>query len=471
MANKDVREGRKPEDATMTAPGATPEALAASYGDLARLIREIAQQGGFPVALSATRLGTVDTAATLRKLLRRTIAFPPCADTLLGLVRTADGDDVTKDFADYFTFARHLTFGQFANASGGTEELATQLGATLDPALTNCGQPNPQVAHIHGSSWPGDCCLCSPCVTLDGTRNTDGTRPGIKRLFIADLVWLFYMERLGLFQVLGAILDAFAYSGRLPISNGVGNAASVRDDVTALILEVMVRQTRTGLSSTVRDRVAAYRTCLGWTSEGGRKLGMDTQVNSAFTTLFHKFIYHALEFYKDRRLAVAIQGTAAGTSPPSAATLITLSDTIEVLKNRFEVFDYGRNVSTTLGGLVWAIAAMTIIRELRTTLGIPEAFNEPHEYIPAAYDLLVLKRPVTHGDANRYLIHRECARSGRDILLDMEVIAHKDRGTGGDLEKWVTQIESKVEAYRTAYRNMTGVDIGASSTPVIEQQA
>jgi hypothetical protein len=114
---------------------------------------------------------------------------------------------------------------------------------------------------------------------------------------------------------------------------------------------------------------------------------------------------------------------------------------------------------------------MTIIRELRTTLGIPEAFNQPHEYIPAAYDLLVLKRPVTHGDANRYLIHRECARSGRDILLDMQVINHKLRQSGEDLEKWITQIESKVEAYRTAYRNMTGVDIGVSATPVVEQSA
>lgn len=471
MANKDAREGRKPEDAMTTAPGPTSEGAGVPYGDLARLIRELAQQGGFPIALSATRLPTVDTGVRLRQRLRRTIAFPPCADTLLGLVRTTDADEVTTDFRDYFTFAQHSTLGEFVNASGATEHLATQLGATLDPALVTCGQPGPTVAHVHSTAWPDDCCLCSPCVTLDGTRNTDGTRPGVRRLFIADLVWLFYMERLGLFQILGTILDAFAYSGRLPISNGALNPASVRDDVTALILEVMVRQTRTGLSSTVRDRVAAYRTCLGWTSEGGRKLAMDTQVNSAFTLLFHKFIYHALEFYKDKRLAVAIQGTAANTQPPSAATLITLSDTIEVLKNRFEVFDYGRNATNTLGGLVWGIAGMTIVRELRSTLGIPEAFNQPHEYIPAAYDLLVLKRAVTHGDANRYLIHRECARSGRDILLDMEVIDHKARGRDGELEQWITQIESKVEAYRTAYRNMTGVDIGVSATPAVEQTA
>ncbi len=444
---------------------------AASYGDLARLIRDLAQHGGLPIALSATRLPTVDTGTRLRQRLRRTMAFPPCADEVLALVRTNDGDEIAADFADYFTFGRHAIFGQFVNPAGAPEDLDTQLAANLDPALVTCALGGPIGARAHGSGWPGDCCLCSPCVTLDGRRNTDGTRPGIRRLFIGDLVWLFYMERLGLFQILGAILDAFAYSGRLPISNGAVDPGGIRDDITALILEIMVRQTRSGLSSTVRDRASAYRTCLGWTSGTGRKLNLDTQVNTAFTTLFHKFIYHALEFYRDKRLAVAIQGTAAGSTPPSAATLITLSDTIEVLKNRFEVFDYGRNASNTLGGLVWAIGGMAVIRQLRTTLGIPEAFSQPHEYIPAAYDLLVLKRAVTHGDANRYLIHRECARSGREILLDMEVIDHKARETGGELERWVTQIESTVEAYRTAYRNMTGVDIGASATPVVEQQA
>jgi hypothetical protein len=278
------------------------------------------------------------------------------------------------------------------------------------------------------------------------------------------------MEQLGIFQVLGAILDAFAYTGRLPISNGAIEELDIRDDLTALVLEVMVRQTKSGLSSTVRDRAAAYRTSLGWNSTVGKKLNLDTQVNTSFNTLFHKFIYHALEFYKDKRLAVAIQSTSA-SHRASAATLITISDTIEILKNRFEVFEYGRNYYNALSGIVWAIAAMSVIRELRTTLGIPSAFGSAHEFIPAAYDLLVLKRPVTHGDVNRYLTHREAARSGRDILLDMEVINHKDRAEKGELDAWLTHIESKVEAYRTAYRSMTNVDIGTSPSPVIEQQA
>lgn len=224
------------------------------------------------------------------------------------------------------------------------------------------------------------------------------------------------------------------------------------------------------MSSTVRDRACVYQTVLGWTSAPARKLGLDTNVNTGFNTLFHKMIFHSLEFYKDKRLAVAIRGTAAPVAPPSVATLITIRDTIDVLKKRFEAFHYGRNYYNTLSGIVWAIAGMSVIRELRTTLGIPPAYDTPDEYIPAAYDILVLKRPVTSGETNRYLVHKECADKGRDILLDLEVIDHTQADPDGELEKWLTQIEAKIEGYRTAYRTLTGVDLGTTATPVIEQQ-
>jgi hypothetical protein len=70
-----------------------------------------------------------------------------------------------------------------------------------------------------------------------------------------------------------------------------------------------------------------------------------------------------------------------------------------------------------------------------------------------------MKRPVTHGEANRYLLHREFARNGRDTLLDLEVIDHTQKDPGQELENWLTQIEAKIEAYRTAYRTLTGVDL------------
>ena len=455
------------------------QSSAASQGstaDIAELIRRLDIAGGVPISLRLTALAKINTFELLRNQRPVTVAFPPCSEEMLALIKTTntlyrDKDDVARYFDEYFRFGnKHVI-------------IRGNLFEQMDPTLLNCGEgqlfsaPGSEFEEEH-TEWLGDCCLCSPCLTLDGNRNSftphdpDQPRPatpGIHRLFAGDVVWLFFMERMGIPQILGAILDSYASNGRLPISNGSLNV-NIRDDITALVLEVMTRQVKTGMSTTVRDRASVYRTVAGWTSTAARKLNLDTNINSSFNTLFHKLIYHALEFYKDKRLAVAIQSTAVPTARPSVATLITISDTIDILKKRFEAFSYGRNYYNTLSGIVWTIAAMSVIRRLATTLGIPPAFNTPDEFIPAAYDILVLKRPVTSGEANRYLVHKECADNGRDILLDLEVIDHKSNGPEGALDQWLSQIEAKVEGYRTAYRTLTGVDLGASPNPVIEQQ-
>jgi hypothetical protein len=442
--------------------------------DLAEIIRQLAAAGGLPVALSQVPFPRIDTALRLNAKPRLTVAFPPCSEEMLALIKTSDTDEITGFFNEYFKFEQHRTLGQDTNG----QELDTQLAANLDPALVQCLSGDIVLLESGSSSgyggWPTECCLCPPCVTLNGNRNPlpppPATIPSLRRLFIGDVLWLYYFERMGIQQILGVILDAYACSGRLPISNGSIDAG-VRDDIAALSLEVMVRQTKMGLSSTVRDRACLYRTALGWVNESGRKLKVDSEVNTGFSSLFHKFIFHALEFFRDKRLAIAIQGAAGSVARPSVATLITISETIEVLKKRFEAFDYGRNYYNTLSGIVWTVAGMAMIRELRTTLGIPPAFGDAHEFIPAAYDILVLKRPVTHGESNRFILHRDAARNGRDILLDLEVIDHRDANPGGELENWLTQIEAKVEAYRTAYRALSGTDLGASETPSIDQTA
>jgi len=422
-----------------------------------------------------TPINIIDTAARLNARPPLTVAFPPCAEELVGLIKTTDSDEITQFFKEYFVFLRHITFG--------SEPTGQNPEGVLDPALIACIAPNPITAAPTGTAfsssfvarWPSECCICPPCLTLDGDRNrptpTNPTTPHLQRLFMGDVVWAFYFDRMGIHQILGAILDAFAYNGRLPISNGSIDVTSFRDDVAALVLEVMVRQTKMGMSTTVRDRNALFRTVLGWVTESGRKLNLDTQVNTGFDSLFHKFVFHTQEFYRDKRLAVAIQGAVGGIAKPSVATLVTISNTIEVLKKRFEAFQYGRNYYNTLSAILWTIGGLSVIRELRSAIGIPSAFDAPDEFIPAAYDLLVLKRPVTQGDANRFIVHRQCAQNGRDVLLDMEVINHNDTGDGGELMTWLTQVEPKIEAYRTAYQTLTGVDLGASPTATIEQRA
>jgi hypothetical protein len=467
-------------DDTAAAHPAGAAGSSQAIADLAELVRRLAQQGGLPVAFSQAQAPRIDTAAALNLKPRVTVAFPPCSEELLSLIRPGDPgdkDEIAGFFSEYFKFGRHTILGQDKNG----QELGLQLDGALDPNLLICsGGTGPvilrgsEAANHAPARWPSECCLCAPCVMLDGNRNRPPapltTEPRLRRLFLGDAFWLFYMDRLGIPQILGAILDAFAGNGRLPISNGSLDGG-VRDDLTALVLEVMVRQTKMAMSSLVRDRTSLFMTTLGWVSETGRPLNVDAEINTGFNTLFHKFLFHALEFYRDKRLAVAIQGAAGGVARPSVATLITISETLDVLKKRFEAFDYGRNYYNTLSGIVWMIAGMSVVRELRTTLGIPPAFGDPHEYIPAAYDILVMKRSVTHGDTNRFVLHRECARNGRDVLLDLEVVNHLDGTPGGALEHWLSQVESKIESYRTAYRSLTGVDLGASATPAIEQKA
>jgi hypothetical protein len=456
----------------------------ATNSDFLELIKRLSEAGGVPIALTPQLPPVIDTGKRLSALPRLTVAFPPCADELLSLVRNTeqqDTDEITRHFEEYFKFRPHKVLGQFLEGSPpAPRELDGQLKDNLDAKLIGCVVQGAAAEHRR-VEWPTECCICSPCVTLDGNRNRATAAPGspgtapvdpsLRRLYVGDAVWLFYFERMGIFQILGAILDAFAYTGRLPISNG-SLEKGVRDDLAALVLEVMIRQTKTGMSSTVRDRASTYMRSIGWQSSGGKKLSLDAQVNSSFNTLLHKFFSEAGKYLAAKQLAVAIRGSAGQVAPPSVATLTTISDTLDVLKKRFEAFDYGRNYYNTLSGIVWAIAGMSVIRELRTTLGIPPAYDAPHEYIPAAYDILVLKRPVTNGDTNRYLVHRECARNARDILLDLEVIDHTDRKPGGELENWLTQVEAKIEGYRTAYKTLTGVDPGSSSAVAsLEHQA
>ena len=433
---------------------------------------------------------SIDTGTLLSRRTRVTVAFPPCTNELLGLVRTSDADEVSRIFREYFKYSRHQTLGQYYTQPDDPRkepppirELADELSTAVDPGLLRCAGDIEIRQQISGG-WPTDCCLCSPCVTLDGNRNRLSSvpagsqifppfppggphEPHIRRLFLGDVLWLFYFDRMGVFQILGAVLDAFASTGRLPISNGSIDL-SVKDDIVALVLEVMVRQTKMGMSSSVRDRGSAFRTCLGWVSESARKLNLDTFVNTELTKHFNALMYSTLAFFKDRSLAVAIRGSVA-SAPPSVATLITIGDTIDVLKKRFEPFSYGRNYYNTLSGIVWVVAAISVIRDLRATLGIAPAYGDAHEFIPAAYDLLVMKRPVTYGEMNRYDLHRICAENGRDILMDLEVINHQDRVPGGELESWLIQIEPKVEAYRTAYRTLTGVDLATTPAPTTEQ--
>jgi hypothetical protein len=437
-------------------PGDQPVPAGFDLDLINKFLKQVAASGGFPVQLSGQPTDLVDTAKLLNARKAVAVPFPPCADLLLSLILTtgvtpADKDDITLYFDEYFKFGRPVILFS-ANVRG-----------KVDDALLQC---------VGEAGWPPDCCVCDPCLTLDGNRNSNPTTTAsLKRLFLGDVLFLHHWE--WMFQVLGVILSDYATHGRLPISNG-SLPGGPRDEIVALVLETMVQQTNAGASSRVRDRDATYRRTVGLTTDHGRKLNVDAQANTRLCTQFHALVHHASQFFDARRMAVAIRGSAAPAPPASVATLTMIGDIVRTMRQLLEVFDYGRNFYNTLNGLVWLIAGMSVVREIRTTLGIPPAFDRPHEYLEAAYSILVKKSGVTAGEKNLYTLSRDLARNGRDLLLDLEVLngeAADFAKAGGELEDWLTQVEAKVESYRTAYRALHGVDLGAGIPSSVPHQA
>ncbi len=363
------------------------------------------------------------------------VPFVPCADLLLA--QATDDPEIKSFYDQYFDHFAHIIFtpGEVKNfsctARGNDQEFNGAMG-----------------------------CLPPGCTTLFGIRGSVGyiasPTSRITRLFIGDLVYIYWIERMGMFEIFAKLVNDYATEGKFPIDN---------NNLTTVTLEVMVRHIQMGLASLARDRVSTYRRCLGWTTPIGRKMDIQTEVNTAFTGQFHQFIKTALEYYKDLRLAEAIRQTTSGGA--SASTRVAVAEALQLLKESFKVFGYGRNNYNTLNAIVYGIAAIDLIRNLRDDIGIPSTYTKASQYVSAAYSTLVEGKSASAYKPNRYLLHLDCAEKGRDLLLDIEALDTDDVDAVGTwLENKI--VEEKLETYRKAYRDITKIDL-AESIQNIEQ--
>lgn len=270
---------------------------------------------------------------------------------------------------------------------------------------------------------------------------------------------------MGIFEIFAKLVNDYATAGKFPIDNNIPFGDT---NLTPVTLEVMVRQLQMGLASLTRDRVSTYRRCLGWTTPVGRKMDIQTEVNTAFTSQFHLFMKTALEYYKDLRLAQAIQQATTGGA--SASTRVAVTEALQLLKESFKVFGYGRNNYNTLNAIVYEIAALDLIRNLRDDIGIPSTYTKASQYVSAAYSTLVEGKSASEYKPNRYMLHLDCAEKGRDLLLDIEALDTDDPDAADNVGTWLENkiVEEKIETYRKAYRDITKVDL-AESIQNIEQ--
>jgi hypothetical protein len=370
------------------------------------------------------------------------VPFVPCANVLLA--QTADDPEIRAFYDQYFERKYH----RFLSPDETRRLICTTLGDEDDPSgrLVNAASA----------------CLPPSCVTLAGLRGSAtyvaSPTSRIGRVFVGDLVWVFFLERMGVFKLFARLVDDYATTGQFPVETG---------DLTSVTLEVMVRQLKMGMASSARERTATYRRCLGWTSDVGRQLGIRSETSTAFHDQFHKLLHDTLRYNADKRLAKAIQLTTTGGS--SAATRVAIRDTLVLLKESFKAFGYGRNYYNTLNAIVYAVAGLDLVRNVRSQIGIPSTYTTASQYVSAAYYSLIEGKAASESKPNRYLLHLACATSARDLLLDIEKLDAEDVDAVG---QWIDNeiVEERVETYRKAYRDLTRIDL-LESISQIEQAA
>jgi hypothetical protein len=182
-----------------------------------------------------------------------------------------------------------------------------------------------------------------------------------------------------------------------------------------------------------------------------------SEKNEGFMRNFNKLISFMIDFFRDKQLAQAINNNNTNSVRSSVATQTAIRDTIQVLQKNFEVFEYGRNRINTFLGIATVYATICLLRMIKDEIGVPRQYNEPHEFISAAYDILVTKTAITQSESNRFTVFDNCASYGYKLLADIELIdpaALTTVAIGSTLDAWLNDIEGNVEGYNNAVKSI-----------------
>ena len=291
--------------------------------------------------------------------------------------------------------------------------------------------------------------LDNPPANFNIDFNTNG-------LTVGSVIWLYYYERMGIFKILGALLDDYNYRGKYTIS-GSRKSSNINSVAYSTLMDMICTLHRLGISSNLRDRICTYQRVLGVTIENN--LGIESEQNTGFMQTFNKLLDYMLEYYKAKQLAQAIQSQQSGPIQPrsSVATQTSILDTMNLMQQQFEPMQYGRNQINTFLGIATVHATICLVNMLKAEIGIPAQYEKPEEFIPAAYDILIAKRPVTLNETNRFIIHDNCASYGYRLLTDIETADINQLtaiASGATLDVWLNDVEGWVEGYRNAFKSI-----------------
>ena len=277
------------------------------------------------------------------------------------------------------------------------------------------------------------------------------TEMKLEGLSAGAAIWLYYYERMGIFKILGALMDDYNYRRKYPISYSV-NSDGTYQNAYAEIMESVCLLYRMGVGSQLRDRLHLYVGFLGQ-SLPGTGIEVLCEPNDGLFRTTNKFLAHATEFYRAKQVAQAIQNANGANVRSSVATQTSIVDTAKVFQQHLEPAEYGRNSINTFLGIATVYVTICLLRLIKEEIGIPRQYNEPHELIPAAYDRLVMQQSVTSSETNRFTIYDNCATYGDRLFTDLQFLnlnAVPAAPLNSKLDAWLDDIEAWVEGYRNA---------------------
>ena len=267
------------------------------------------------------------------------------------------------------------------------------------------------------------------------------------RLYIGDLMWLYFYERMGVFRMLKRLIDDYSRYGRFPI-----------EWKSAERLETLTRLAQSGEASAVGERAAAYLRGFGWSCEG-LQAPAGIQANLSFDSNWRSFLRNALAYYPGK----IISALFSQPPRPSGSSVVAVCDAACLLWESFKPFETSSNYSATYYGLAWAVGTLCLIEldDIKNALGMSDSTAGPAA-ISAAYEVLVLGQPPRGMDSSRYMVHNDCARYGRRILLDLQGLKNSQMNSDNtDLKLWLEDgvTESNIEGFRSAWQRLTGEDL------------
>jgi hypothetical protein len=268
-------------------------------------------------------------------------------------------------------------------------------------------------------------------------------------LTVGAVYWLYNYERMGVFKILGVLLDDYNYKGQYTISGNRIDNKDLANRYSALI-DLISTLHRLGISSNLRDRVSTYQRVLGMTIDNN--LSIESERNIGLMPTFATLNTYMLQYYADKRLATAIQ--TGGISRSSVATQTSIKDTLTLFQQQLEPFQYGRNQINTFLGIATVHATLCLLYMLRKEIGIPDQYEAADEFVQSAYEILVLKRTAMINEKNRFVLYDNCASYGYQLFTDFEMLNVAELNISSDpnstFNKFLDDSESKVEGLKNA---------------------